>query len=51
MIDDQSLAGNAFGVDKLPTLIVIDKKGTVIARRTGTVSENELTALAEIALR
>jgi cytochrome c biogenesis protein CcmG/thiol:disulfide interchange protein DsbE len=51
VIDDQSLAGSAFGVQKLPTLVVLDKKGKIVALRTGTISENELTALAEIALR
>ena len=51
LVDDQSLAGGAFGVEHLPTLVVLDKKGNVVAMREGRLSENELTALAEIALR
>ncbi|HTQ06534.1 MAG TPA: TlpA family protein disulfide reductase [Polyangiaceae bacterium] len=51
VIDDQSVAGHAFGVQGLPTLVVLDKKGKVVAMRTGTVPENELSALAEAALR
>ncbi len=51
VIDDQTMAGRAFGVEGLPTLVVIDKRGQIIATRTGTVSEKELTLLAERALR
>jgi thiol-disulfide isomerase/thioredoxin len=50
VIDEQTQAGSAFAVRGLPTLVVLDRKGTIVAMRTGTVSESELTALAEAAL-
>jgi cytochrome c biogenesis protein CcmG/thiol:disulfide interchange protein DsbE len=51
VVDDQNQAGAAFGVESLPTLVVLDRKGAVVAKRTGTLSEGELTALAETVLR
>lgn len=51
VIDDQNVAGSAFAVRGLPTLVVLDKKGKIVAMRTGTVPESELNALAEVALR
>lgn len=51
VVDEQSLAGTAFAVRGLPTLVVLDRKGAVVAMRVGHVSENELTALVEAALR
>jgi thiol-disulfide isomerase/thioredoxin len=45
LFDADNLAANAFGVDGLPTLIVIDKRGVVRAVETGVVGESELEAL------
>jgi thiol-disulfide isomerase/thioredoxin len=50
VVDEQSLAGTAFAVRGLPTLVVLNRKGAVVAVRLGHVSENELTALVEAAL-
>jgi thiol-disulfide isomerase/thioredoxin len=51
VVDEQAQAGTAFAVKGLPTLVVLDRKGAVVAMRLGHVSENELTALVEAALR
>jgi thiol-disulfide isomerase/thioredoxin len=51
VVDEQAHAGTAFAVKGLPTLVVLDRKGAVVAVRLGHVSENELTALVEAALR
>jgi len=51
VVDDQSQASKAFNVEGLPTIVVLDRKGTIIANRPGTMSERELTALVETALR
>jgi len=50
VIDEQGEASRAFGVQGLPTLVAINKKGEVVAVRRGMVSERELSALAEAAL-
>jgi cytochrome c biogenesis protein CcmG/thiol:disulfide interchange protein DsbE len=51
VLDEQSEASSAFGVVGLPTLIVLDRKGAIVATRTGPVSEKELLGIAEAALR
>jgi cytochrome c biogenesis protein CcmG/thiol:disulfide interchange protein DsbE len=50
VMDDQGEAARAFKVDGLPTLVVLDRKGQVVAVRKGLVSEKELTGMAEAAL-
>jgi len=50
VIDDQGEAARAFQVEGLPTLVVLDRKGQVVAVRKGLVSEKELTGIAEAAL-
>ncbi len=50
VIDEQGEASRAFGVEGLPTLVAIDRKGEVVAVRKGMVSEKELTAIAEAAI-
>jgi thiol-disulfide isomerase/thioredoxin len=50
VVDEQQQAGTAFAVKGLPTLVVLDRKGAVVAVRLGHTSENELTALVEAAL-
>ena len=50
VVDDQREAGRAFSVEGLPTIVVLDKKGAVVAIRRQMVSERELTALTEAAL-
>ena len=51
VVDEQGDVSRAFGVQGLPTLVALDKTGAVIARRSGFVSEKELTGIAEAALR
>jgi cytochrome c biogenesis protein CcmG/thiol:disulfide interchange protein DsbE len=51
VVDDQGEASRAFDVKGLPTLIALDRTGTVIARRSGFTSEKELTGIVEAALR
>ena len=47
---DDGQASKAFAVQGLPTLVVLNRKGEVVAVRQGLVRENELTGLAEAAL-
>ena len=47
---DDGQASKAFSVQGLPTLVVLNRKGEVIAVRQGLVREGELTGLAEAAL-
>jgi cytochrome c biogenesis protein CcmG/thiol:disulfide interchange protein DsbE len=51
VVDEQGEAARAFDVQGLPTLVALDKTGAVVARRSGFVSEKELTGIAEAALR
>jgi cytochrome c biogenesis protein CcmG/thiol:disulfide interchange protein DsbE len=51
VVDDQGEAARAFNVQGLPTLVALDKTGAVVARRSGFVSQKELTGIAEAALR
>lgn len=50
VLDDQGDAARAFKVEGLPTLVVLDRKGQVVAVRRGLVSEKELSGIAEAAL-
>lgn len=47
---DDGQASKAFAVQGLPTLVVLNRKGEVIAVRQGLVREGELAGLAEAAL-
>lgn len=49
--DDDQLAAAAYGVQGLPTLVIIAKDGTVRAVTTGVVSERELTKLVNEAMK
>jgi thiol-disulfide isomerase/thioredoxin len=46
---DESVA-RAYGAYGLPTLAVLDKRGTIVALRSGLMRETELSALVEAAL-
>ena len=48
--DGDKSASRAYGVEALPTLIVISKNGKVIARRTGVTDGEELERLVNQAL-
>jgi thiol-disulfide isomerase/thioredoxin len=50
LFDEDEAAARAYGVEGLPTLAVIDRKGTLVALRSGLVREAELKALVESAL-
>jgi cytochrome c biogenesis protein CcmG/thiol:disulfide interchange protein DsbE len=47
---DDGQASKAFSVQGLPTIVVLNRKGEVVAVRQGLVREGELTGLAEAAL-
>jgi thiol-disulfide isomerase/thioredoxin len=49
--DDDQLAASLYGVQSLPTLVILAKDGTVRSVATGLVSERELTKLVDEALR
>jgi cytochrome c biogenesis protein CcmG/thiol:disulfide interchange protein DsbE len=48
--DEEQRAATAFGVDTLPTLVVISKTGKILAVRIGETSDSELDALVKRAL-
>lgn len=48
--DEKNQAARAFGVDNLPTLVVISKSGKIVAMRTGVTDDSELEALIRQAL-
>jgi thiol-disulfide isomerase/thioredoxin len=48
--DEGQRVASAFGVDGLPTLVVISKTGKVLAVRTGETSDSDLDALVKRAL-
>ena len=50
VFDDQDVASSLYHVAGLPTLVIIDKQGTVRAVTSGLVSERELTRLVNDAL-
>jgi peroxiredoxin len=45
--DTGDRAAAAYGVENLPTLVVISKTGKVVAMRTGSTSDAELDALVK----
>jgi cytochrome c biogenesis protein CcmG, thiol:disulfide interchange protein DsbE len=51
VFDDQEVSASLYRVEGLPTLVVIDKLGSVRAVASGLVSERELTRLVEDALK
>jgi cytochrome c biogenesis protein CcmG/thiol:disulfide interchange protein DsbE len=48
--DDGGRASHAYGVENLPTLVVISKTGKVVAVRTGVTSDADLEKLIQKAL-
>ncbi len=50
LVDDGGSASHAYGANQLPSLVVIDKQGTVIAYVTGLVDENNLDEIVASAL-
>lgn len=50
LLDEQRAVASAFEVRGLPTLVVLDRAGRVVAVRRGLVREKELVGLAEAAL-
>ena len=46
-LDTGDRAANAYGVESLPTLVVISKTGKVVAFRSGTTTESELDDLVK----
>ncbi len=48
--DDRDTAAHAYGVDSLPTLVVISRTGKIMATRTGVTDDAELDALVRQAL-
>ena len=51
VIDEQGETSREFAVEGLPTLVVLDRNGAVVAVRKGLVSEKELRGIVEAALR
>lgn len=50
LFDEDEAAAHAYGVQGLPTLAVIDRRGMLVALRSGLVRQAELEALVESAL-
>jgi thiol-disulfide isomerase/thioredoxin len=50
VFDDQDVASSLYHVEGLPTLVIIDKQGTVRAVMSGLVSERELKRLVSDSL-
>jgi thiol-disulfide isomerase/thioredoxin len=48
--DKDDVAAHAYGVENLPTLVVVSRAGNVIAVRTGVTDDAELEALVKQAL-
>lgn len=44
--DEEGKAGASFGVSSLPTLVIVDKNGTIVAVRSGMTDESSLESLA-----
>jgi thiol-disulfide isomerase/thioredoxin len=51
VVDDQRDAARAFGVQALPTLVILDRAGRVVAVRRRFVPEAELRGIVEAALK
>jgi cytochrome c biogenesis protein CcmG/thiol:disulfide interchange protein DsbE len=50
LFDEDEAAARAYGVEGLPTLAIIDRKGMLVALRSGLVREAELEELVQSAL-
>jgi peroxiredoxin len=50
VFDEKNQAARAFGVENLPTLVVISRSGKILAMRTGVTDDAELEALVRQAL-
>ena len=50
LFDEDEAAAHAYGVEGLPTLAIIDRKGMLVALRSGLVREAELEAIVEAVL-
>jgi cytochrome c biogenesis protein CcmG/thiol:disulfide interchange protein DsbE len=48
--DDRNAAARAFGVENLPTMILVSKEGKLMAVRTGMTSDDEIDRLVRSAL-
>ncbi|MCU0692487.1 MAG: TlpA family protein disulfide reductase [Polyangiaceae bacterium] len=46
LLDGEGVAGAAYGVQSLPTIVIVDKNGNVTAVRSGITDEASLEALA-----
>ncbi len=44
--DEDGKVGTSFGVSSLPTIVIVDKNGTVVAVRSGVTDESSLESLA-----
>lgn len=44
--DEEGKVGASFGVSSLPTLVIVDKNGTIVAVRSGMTDESSLESLA-----
>jgi peroxiredoxin len=44
--DEDGKVGVSFGVSSLPTIVIVDKNGTVVAVRSGVTDESSLESLA-----
>jgi DsbE subfamily thiol:disulfide oxidoreductase len=44
--DEDGKVGAAFGVSSLPTLVIVDKSGVIVAVRSGMTDESSLESLA-----
>jgi cytochrome c biogenesis protein CcmG, thiol:disulfide interchange protein DsbE len=51
VFDQDDAVARAYGVEGLPTLAVLDKRGKIVALKSGLTRRNELAALVEAALQ
>ncbi|HEY3493850.1 MAG TPA: TlpA disulfide reductase family protein [Polyangiaceae bacterium] len=51
VLDDQYAVSRMYAVVGLPTLVVLDRKGSIVAVHRGKLSEKDLRGMAETALR
>ena len=51
VLDEQYAVSRMYAVVGLPTLVVLDRKGSIVAVHRGKLSEQELRGMAETALR
>ncbi|HEV8246459.1 MAG TPA: TlpA disulfide reductase family protein, partial [Polyangiaceae bacterium] len=50
LFDQDEVAARTYGVSGLPTLVVIDKHGKLVAIRSGLVREGDLQSLVQAAI-